>query len=81
MKGLREIRARIRLKGALWVMKTPELLVQPMMDLSGVKVQLIVPIGDHWRFSNLHEGSTPFELVEETFYDRDSWFFADAYFK
>jgi hypothetical protein len=79
MRRLREIRARIRPKGALWVMKTPELLVQPMKDLSGVKVQLVVPIGDHWRFSNLHEGCTPFELVEETFYDRDPWFFADAY--
>jgi hypothetical protein len=81
MKGLREIRARIRLKGVLWVMRTRELIVQPMRSLSGVKVQLIVPINDHQRWKSLHEESTPFELVEETFYEQETWFFADAYFK
>jgi hypothetical protein len=81
MKGLREIRVRISLKGVLWVMRSRELILQPMKSLTGVKVQLVVPVDDQWRWNSLRERCTAFELVEDTFRDTGPWFFADAYFK
>jgi hypothetical protein len=52
-KGLEEIRVRLKVESMLYVMETPELVVEPMERISRVEIRLI------WQWSSLHEGSIP----------------------
>jgi hypothetical protein len=74
MKGLKEIRVRLKVHnlGSIihYLGRPAQSFVQPMKRVNRARIKLILPPSEFRRFENLHEGSTLFELVEETMLER-----------
>lgn len=73
MKGLRELRVRLKPYSLIGVLGPAKSVVQPMKRMRGVKVQMILPPDEFPLFENPDEEPASFELVEETMLEKERW--------